>query len=78
MIGLSSDPSPGFNIEQGAKHGQKFFSLPYTTKGMDIALSGILTKAEEYSRDWQFCVDKEVNSEKSDSFNSYNLCFYLQ
>lgn len=45
VIGLSNDPSPGFNIEQEAKKpGAKFIEgLPYVVKGMDVSFSGILT-----------------------------------
>ncbi|EEH58710.1 glycoprotease [Micromonas pusilla CCMP1545] len=43
-IGLSNDPSPGYNIEQEAKKGTKFIDLPYAVKGMDVSLSGVLTE----------------------------------
>jgi len=45
VIGLSNDPSPGYNIEQEAKTpGAKFIEgLPYVVKGMDVSFSGILT-----------------------------------
>lgn len=33
IIKLSNDPSPGYNIEQMAKKGEKFLKLPYTVKG---------------------------------------------
>jgi N6-L-threonylcarbamoyladenine synthase len=46
IIGLSNDPSPGFNIEQSAKMGAKYIELPYTVKGMDVSFSGILSFAE--------------------------------
>ncbi|EGG11311.1 uncharacterized protein MELLADRAFT_115188 [Melampsora larici-populina 98AG31] len=79
VIGLSNDPSPGYNIEQGAKHGRKLITLPYTTKGMDISLGGILTKAEEYTRDRRFLGDQPTTDDTpSDSFNSQDLCFSLQ
>ncbi|KAH9808896.1 glycoprotease family-domain-containing protein [Melampsora americana] len=79
VIGLSNDPSPGYNIEQGAKLGQKLIPLPYTTKGMDISLGGILTKAEEYTRDRRFLGDQPTRDDTpSDSFNSQDLCFSLQ
>lgn len=32
MLGLSNDPSPGYNIEQLAKDGTKFIDLPYGVK----------------------------------------------
>jgi N6-L-threonylcarbamoyladenine synthase len=34
VIGLSNDPSPGYNIEQLAKQGKQFVQLPYAVKGM--------------------------------------------
>lgn len=40
IIKLSNDPSPGYNIEQMAKKGSKFVSLPYVVKGMDVSFSG--------------------------------------
>lgn len=54
VIGLSNDPSPGQNIELEARRGRRFLSLPYTTKGMDLALGGILAAAETYTRDPRF------------------------
>lgn len=33
IIKLSNDPSPGYNIEQLAKKGSKYHSLPYAVKG---------------------------------------------
>ena len=47
VIGLSNDPSPGYNIEQMAKKGKNYIELPYVVKGMDVSFSGILTKVEE-------------------------------
>jgi N6-L-threonylcarbamoyladenine synthase len=46
-IGLSNDPSPGFNIEQLAKTpGARYVALPYVVKGMDVSFSGLLTFIE--------------------------------
>lgn len=51
-IGLSNDPSPGYNIEQEAKApGAKFLEFPYVVKGMDVSFSGILTFVEQEARD---------------------------
>ena len=47
VLGLSNDPSPGYNIEQLAKKGRKFVELPYTVKGMDVSFSGLLTQIED-------------------------------
>lgn len=54
VIGLSNDPSPGQNIEQEAKKGKRLIPLPYTTKGMDVSLAGILSATEAYTRDKRF------------------------
>lgn len=50
VVGLSNDPSPGYNIEQQAKKGSKFLTLPYVVKGMDVSFSGILTRVEELAK----------------------------
>ncbi len=47
LLRLSNDPSPGYNIEQCAKEGKRFFPLPYVVKGMDVSFSGLLSYAEE-------------------------------
>lgn len=42
---ISNDPSPGYNIEQLAKKAtnkKQLVELPYTVKGMDLSMSGIL------------------------------------
>ncbi|KIS69805.1 putative O-sialo-glycoprotein-endopeptidase A1 [Mycosarcoma maydis] len=54
VIGLSNDPSPGQNIEKEARKGTKLLPLPYTTKGMDVSLAGILSATEAYTRDKRF------------------------
>ncbi|WAR53655.1 hypothetical protein PtB15_3B163 [Puccinia triticina] len=81
VIGLSNDPSPGFNIEQAAKQGRKLITLPYTTKGMDISLGGILTKAEEYTKSTKFRPKLDGlshPSEPDDVYSADDLCFSLQ
>ena len=51
VIGLSNDPSPGYNIEQEAKKpGAQFLELPYVVKGMDVSFSGILTHVETLAK----------------------------
>ncbi|KAK6188115.1 hypothetical protein SNE40_004366 [Patella caerulea] len=47
VLKLSNDPSPGYNIEQLAKKGEKFLELPYAVKGMDVSFSGLLSFIEE-------------------------------
>nr|CAI5852067.1 unnamed protein product [Callosobruchus analis] len=34
VLKLSNDPSPGYNIEQLAKNGNKYVPLPYCVKGL--------------------------------------------
>ncbi|KAF2361323.1 tRNA N6-adenosine threonylcarbamoyltransferase Kae1/OSGEP [Trinorchestia longiramus] len=68
ILMLSNDPSPGYNIEQMAKKGKKYFSLPYTTKGMDVSFSGILSYLEAH-------VDKVL---RSGEYTKEDLCFSLQ
>lgn len=47
LIKLSNDPSPGYNIEQLAKQGKQYISLPYVVKGMDVSFSGLLSYIED-------------------------------
>jgi len=47
VLNLSNDPSPGYNVEQLAKKGDKFVELPYVVKGMDVSFSGLLTHVEQ-------------------------------
>lgn len=49
-LGLSNDPSPGYNIEQLAKKGVTFVDLPYVVKGMDVSFSGLLTNVEQRAK----------------------------
>ena len=55
VIGVSNDPSPGYNIEQLAKQGNpdNFITLPYVVKGMDVSFSGILTQVEQLAKQQQ-------------------------
>ncbi|RPD63102.1 peptidase M22 glycoprotease [Lentinus tigrinus ALCF2SS1-7] len=80
VINLSNDPSPGYNIEQEAKKGKRLLSLPYTTKGMDISLSGILTSTEAYTLDKRFRPHgpSAEDSEDADIITPQDLCFSLQ
>lgn len=64
IIGLSNDPSPGFNIEQYAKRGSNYIELPYTVKGMDVSFSGILSFAEGIAN--------------SHIYSKEDLCYSLQ
>jgi len=77
VIGLSNDPSPGYNIEQEAKKGKRLLHLPYTTKGMDLSLSGVLSSTEAYTYDKRFR-SSQAPSEEEDIITPADLCFSLQ
>ncbi|XP_012541492.1 probable tRNA N6-adenosine threonylcarbamoyltransferase [Monomorium pharaonis] len=68
LLKLSNNPSPGYNIEQLAKSGEKLASLPYVVKGMDVSFSGVLSYIEERLSDW---LDRK-------EFTIEDLCFSLQ
>ncbi|KAH7931119.1 peptidase M22 glycoprotease [Leucogyrophana mollusca] len=78
VINLSNDPSPGYNIEQEAKKGKRLVPLPYTTKGMDISLSGILTSVEGYISDKRYHDGVHDETKKDDIITPADLCFSLQ
>ena len=52
-------------------------SLPYTTKGVDISLSGILSATEAYTYDKRFSQTAEPSLE-SDMITPPDLCFSIQ
>ena len=53
--------------------------LPYTTKGMDVSMSGILTSIEAYVSDKRYRPDPLVgNLNADDIVTTADLCFSLQ
>lgn len=72
VVGLSNDPSPGYNIEQAAKRDngkkRKFMHLPYVVKGMDVSFSGLLSFIETEAK----------KALKDASYTVEDLCFSLQ
>lgn len=94
IINLSNEPSPGYNIEQEAKkyvlvsmrcihwsymfRGKRLVPLPYTTKGMDVSLSGILTSVEAYTVDKRFRPSGTLDGSGEDIITPADLCFSLQ
>eukprot|EP00164_Ancoracysta_twista_P016771 GFYU01028302.1.p1 GENE.GFYU01028302.1~~GFYU01028302.1.p1 ORF type:complete len:342 (-),score=79.98 GFYU01028302.1:82-1107(-) len=68
VLGLSNDPSPGYNIEQLAKKGSIYHEIPYTVKGMDVSFSGILSYIEGVAKEK---LDKKEATPE-------DLCFSLQ
>ena len=86
VIGLSNDPSPGYNIEQCAKDGSAFLPLPYTVKGMDVSFSGILSSIEDRAdtllKSGQYTKVSPrplvTSSHPNPSYPQADLCFSLQ
>ncbi|KAK7115051.1 probable tRNA N6-adenosine threonylcarbamoyltransferase [Littorina saxatilis] len=68
VLKLSNDPSPGYNIEQLAKQGQKYLELPYVVKGMDVSFSGLLSFIEE----------KAPELIEKGEYTPADMCFSLQ
>ncbi|XP_064610577.1 probable tRNA N6-adenosine threonylcarbamoyltransferase isoform X3 [Liolophura sinensis] len=68
VLKLSNDPSPGYNIEQLAKKGEKLVELPYVVKGMDVSFSGLLSYIEDIA-------PKLI---ASGDYTPEDLCFSLQ
>lgn len=68
LLGLPNDPSPGYNIEQMAKKGSKFYEIPYTVKGMDVSFSGMLAKLESVA----------PGLIESGAYTAADLCFSVQ
>ncbi|KAI6174853.1 putative tRNA N6-adenosine threonylcarbamoyltransferase [Aphelenchoides bicaudatus] len=68
VLRLPNEPCPGYNIEQMAKNGKKLANLPYTVKGMDLSLSGLLSNIEANTAKWL----------ESGEYTKEDLCFSLQ
>ncbi|KAL7509568.1 hypothetical protein ACHAXN_006519 [Cyclotella atomus] len=82
VVGLSNDPSPGYNIElEARKHTLenplKFVELPYVVKGMDVSFSGLLTNIEELTKSTNF-VKEGQEKEREEQFTVADLCYSLQ
>lgn len=50
VLKISNDPSPGYNIELLARKGKTLIELPYTVKGMDLSMSGVLQYLEQLTK----------------------------
>ncbi|MFH4981005.1 hypothetical protein AB6A40_007714 [Gnathostoma spinigerum] len=68
LLNLPNDPFPAYNLEQLALKGTKLIPLPYTVKGMDLSLSGILSFAEK----------KGLNMIEDGECTAADLCFSMQ
>ncbi|KAI9369481.1 Gcp-like domain-containing protein [Aspergillus egyptiacus] len=65
---ISNDPAPGYNIEQLAKKGKQLVDLPYTVKGMDCSMSGILAAIDALAA--QYGLNGEQEDEEEDDTNT--------
>ena len=72
ILGLSNDPSPGYNIEQLAKKGKVFVEVPYVVKGMDLSFSGILNYFEDICSAYPHLCGEGVLEEEEESKNDNN------
>lgn len=79
---IPNDPSPGYNIEQLARRGTRYVELPYTVKGMDLSMSGILAHIDQLANDLfkknysnSHVFDKHT---REPLFSVEDLCFSLQ
>lgn len=90
-INLPNDPSPGYNIEKCAlkipdSKTTSLIDLPYTVKGMDISLSGILTQVKQLVKSSKVIDDfstdinlKPFSVEKDEkTFLKSELCYSVQ
>lgn len=77
---IPNEPAPGYNIEQMAKKGKHLVNLPYTVKGMDLSMSGILAYIDGVAKDL-FNNKKSKNlidEETGEPITAEDLCFSLQ
>ncbi|GME71314.1 unnamed protein product [[Candida] boidinii] len=76
---IPNDPSPGYNIEQLAKKGNNLVELPYTVKGMDLSMSGILEFIDNLANDlFKGKNNKLLKAENGERITVEDLCFSLQ
>lgn len=79
-LAISNDPAPGYNIEQMAKKGRHLVPLPYTVKGMDLSMSGILAKIEVLAKEMASGTNSKplVDEASGEPITPEDLCFSLQ
>lgn len=64
-----------FLLRSFLDRGKRLIPLPYTTKGMDVSLSGILTSTETLTRHKNF---RETETGEEGTYTPADLCFSLQ
>lgn len=78
-LNIPNIPFPGYNIEQMAKKGKHLVSLPYTVKGMDLSMSGILAYIDSMAKEMFGKQKKQFFDEDSgELITAEDLCFSLQ
>lgn len=75
---IPNDPAPGYNIEQMAKKGKHLVPLPYTVKGMDMSMSGILGYIDGVAKDMFGSGKTMKDAETGEDITPEDLCFSLQ
>lgn len=76
---IPNEPAPGYNIEQMAKKGRHLVPLPYTVKGMDLSMSGILAHIDEIAKElFKEGGKKLKDAETDEPITAEDLCFSLQ
>jgi N6-L-threonylcarbamoyladenine synthase len=76
---IPNEPAPGYNIEQMAKRGKHLVNLPYTVKGMDLSMSGILAHIDSLAKDMFGKQQKKlIDEETGEPITPEDLCFSLQ
>lgn len=73
---IPNEPAPGYNIEQLAKQGKHLVPLPYTVKGMDLSMSGILAHIDGIAK--HLFTGKLKDPETDEPITAADLCFSLQ
>ncbi|KAK9239364.1 glycoprotease family-domain-containing protein [Lipomyces kononenkoae] len=80
---IPNDPSPGYNIELLARKGKHYVELPYTVKGMDVSMSGILAYIDQVAIDIlngnpRYADDEDGGGGGKTIITKEDLCFSLQ
>lgn len=76
---IPNDPAPGYNIEQMAKKGKHLVPLPYTVKGMDLSMSGVLAYIDGVAKEMFVPQQKKlIDKESGEEITLEDLCFSLQ
>ena len=76
---IPNEPAPGYNIEQMAKKGKHLVPLPYTVKGMDLSMSGILAAIDSIAKEMFGKQQKKlIDEESGELITAEDLCFSLQ